>query len=106
MTDKLKAALVSEMATIIWRAVILCLIMLSTWTFQRQVGRIDAHDQKINDLQQFMSNEFVKKSELCELKEDVKTIKASLGNDLPEIKFFMGEVSQYIKMKESRRDER
>lgn len=96
--EKLRAALVSEMGTIVWRALIFLIIGISAWTCDRQVSRIDQHDAQIHELERFISSEFVKKVELCDLKTDVKNIKNSLNNELPEIKFFMGQVTEYMRV--------
>lgn len=97
MTEKWKQVLTSEEATIIWRLAITLLIMLSCWTFQRQVDRIDSHDNKINEIQSFILSEFVKKDELCELKADVKAIQKTLNTTMPEISRFMGQTAEYMR---------
>ena len=107
MTDKLKQVLISEEFTIAWRlfiVVVLLLATFSTWEFKRQIGRIDdqaaalkTHSQKIFELQQFMTDEFVKKDELCELKADVKAIQKTLNTTMPEISRFMGQTAEYMR---------
>lgn len=100
--QKLKAALTSEMATIVWRGVIILMLSGAGWMLERQIERIDRHDTKIQEIQLLVSNSFVRKAELCDLKNDVKTIKSSLDQELPEIKFFMGQVTEYMRGGRSR----
>jgi len=92
MTDKIKELLDHTFVTAGWRLLIMIIIGMSIWTWNRQITRIDSHDQQINKLQQFISSEFVKKDEMCELKADVRTIKTNIT----DIKFFMGRVTEFM----------
>lgn len=38
-----------------------------------------------------------RKSELCELKEDVKEVNVTLGRELPKISMFMGQTQEFMR---------
>ena len=97
MTDKLKQALVSEEATIIWRISIFLLISLFCWTAQQQINRIDTHDKQIQALEECIRAEFVTKDELNEMKNDVKNIEKTLSIEMPKMSYFMGQATEFMK---------
>ena len=101
--DKLVKILGHEFFTAGWRIFIMIVMVIAGWTWNRQIGRIDAHEKEIKELQQCMIAKFVSKDELNELKADVKSIQKTLNVQLPEIARFMGQATEYMRTDGGRR---
>ena len=110
MSKKLKAALVSDNGTILWRFIIFCIIPFLCWTGNRLIDRVDRHDELIYGLQQCMSDQFAKKEDLYKLsrdtvskdefsalEDDIKSIQTVLNTELPKIQNYMGQFTEYLR---------
>jgi len=85
MTERFKKFLNGN-GTFLWRTLACFLIAMAVWQWNRLVCKVDALEEAT-----------VKKSEIVEIKTDIKNIEKTLNTELPKISKFIGGVEQYMK---------